>query len=140
MGILLGIVVSVHKNEVIMKKRIPEGVHLFRIFHRICDRWELTEEEQLGLLNMKNAILLNGFKSGKMFPPEDIFRRIGYLLNIYKSLHILLPDAYSADTWIRRPNAGQIFNRKPAIKLMVSDESGIKKVHDYLMCQRYGLS
>lgn len=116
-----------------MKKRMPESVHLFRIFHRICDKWELTEKEQLGLLNMKNSSLLNRFKCGKMVPPEDIFRRIGYLLNIYQALHVLLGDSYDTDKWIRRPNSAPIFNGKPAIKLMLSGESGIKYVRDYLL-------
>lgn len=116
-----------------MKNRIPESVHLFRIFDSICVRWELTEEEQLGLLNMKNSDLLNGFKDGKYLPPEDVFRRIGYLMNIRRALHVLLGDCYDADKWIRRPNSARMFNGKPAIKLMLSDESGIKKVRDYLL-------
>lgn len=116
-----------------MKNRTPESVHLFRIFDRICVRWELTEEEQLGLLNMKNSRLLNDFKLGKMIPPEDVFRRVGYLLNIYRALHVLLGDCYDADKWIRRPNAAPMFKGKPAIKLMLSDISGIKKVRDYLL-------
>lgn len=124
---------SVHESEVIMKKRIPESVHLFRIFHRISSRWELTEEEQLGLLNMKNADLLNKFKDGKMVPPEDVFRRIGYLLNIYRAIHVLIGDSYEADQWIRRPNSAPMFKGRPAIRLMLSDISGIKKVRDYLL-------
>lgn len=116
-----------------MKNRTPESVHLFRIFDRICVRWELTEKEQLGLLNMKNSRLLNDFKSGKMFPPEDVFRRIGYLMNIYRALHVLLGDCYEADKWIRRLNSAPMFNGKPAIKLMLSGEPGIKYVRDYLL-------
>lgn len=118
-----------------MKKQELESIYLFKIFSRICERWELTEEEQLGLLNMKNSSLLDRFKRRKAVPPEDVFRRIGYLLNIYRTLHVILDDGYAADTWIRRRNSAPMFKGKPAIKLMTSDVSGVKKVRDYVLSQ-----
>lgn len=120
-----------------MRNRRKEGVFLMRIFKEISTKWNLTDEEQLRLLNVKSMRFFRDFEKGRKIPPEELFRRVGYLLSIYRTLDVLLPDAYAAYNWIRRPNSARICNGKPAIKLMLSGEEGIKKVRDYLLAERY---
>lgn len=131
----LVIVLSVPENEVSMKNRKSQHAFLFLIFFRISKDWNLAEREQLDLLNLKSAKVLRDFESGKKIPPEELFRRIGYLMNIHQALKVILPDAHAANTWIRRRNSAHMFSGKPAIELMTSDNDGIRKVRDYLMSQ-----
>jgi len=51
---------------------------------------------------------------------RDTLERISYVLGIYKSLQILLPDPAAADGWIRRPNDAPPFGGKPALARMLS--------------------
>ena len=116
-----------------MKSRQSQHAFLFTIFHRLSQYWNLTEKEQLDLLNVKSAEILSDFEIGRKVPPEELFRTIGYLWNIYISLRTLLPDEHSANTWIRRKNYAKLFSGKPAIEIMLSGSDGIKKVRDYLL-------
>jgi len=118
-----------------MKSRNNSQDAIFKAFSRIAEQWNLTEEEQLDLLNMKSLGLLKDFKRGVRIPPEDVFTRIYYLAKIYGSLHVLFSDSRVANTWIRRPNSFRISHCRTAIELMTSNEAGVKMVYDYLMSQ-----
>lgn len=118
-----------------MRNRRKEGVFLIRIFKGISARWNLTADEQLELLNVKSMRVFRDFEKGRKIPPEELFRRVGYLLSISRTLDILLPDAYAADNWIRRPNSARIFGGRPALNLMLSGEEGIRTVRDYLLAE-----
>jgi hypothetical protein len=45
------------------------------------------------------------------------------VLGIYKSLHVLYPEARFADAWVRMPNANPVFGGRPPLTLMT--EAGI---------------
>src|SRR6202030_3048382 len=53
-------------------------------------------------------------------------RRISYLVGIYKSLHILLPDDL-ADGWVTQPNDNLLFRGQAPVDYMV--RSGIPTWH-----------
>jgi len=118
-----------------MKNRDKESILLFKVFLRIAHDWNLTEKEQLDLLNVKSMKILRDFESGNIVLQEELSRRIGYLMNIQQALKVLLPDTHAANTWIRRENSAPMFNGRPAINLMIFDESFIRKVRDYLFSQ-----
>ena len=71
--------------------------------------------------------------------PGDTLERISYLLGIFKALHVLLPDEYAADGWIKKPNAAPLFAGKRALDRMLSGRvSDLFVVRQYLDAQRGG--
>ena len=112
-----------------------------RAFSNIARLWKLDTEEQL--------ILLGGpprstFFKWKKSPDtaslgRDALERISYLLGIYKSLQILLPDPNAADAWIRKPNEASIFGGKSALERMLSGNvADLYVVRQYLDAMRGG--
>jgi hypothetical protein len=69
--------------------------------------------------------------------PGDTLERLSYLLGIYKSLQILLPDPEAADAWIRKPNAAALFGGGSALERMLSGQvADLYVVRQYLDSQR----
>lgn len=67
---------------------------------------------------------------------RDTLERISYVLGIYKSLQVLVPDRASSDNWIRKPNKAAIFGGGSALERMlsgnVSDLYVVRKFLDVL--------
>jgi hypothetical protein len=103
-----------------------------RAFFQIADAWKLTTDEQMTLLGSPaRSTFFKLKKEGGMFS-QDTKERISYVLGIYQALQILLPDTKSADEWIRRPNAANIFNGESALSLMLGG-----RVADLFIVRRY---
>ena len=69
----------------------------------------------------------------------DTLERLGYILNIYAALQILLPIQERADAWVRQPNTAPLFGGEPALKRMLGGRVGdLKVVADYLDAMRGG--
>lgn len=112
-----------------------------RAFQGIAREWALTPKEQLALLAVpettyrrwKTAAL-----EGKDVPLDPgTFERLGYILGIYKNLHILLPQ--NPAQWIRNPNSNPIFGGKPALnRMMAGNVADLFVVRQYLDAWRGG--
>jgi hypothetical protein len=111
-----------------------------RAFFKIADKWSLNVEEQMTVLGLEARSTYFKWKrdlDGSL--PKDTLERISYILGIYKSLQILLPDNEAADTWIKRPNDAPLFEGKPALKRLLSGQVGdLYIVRQYLDGQRGG--
>jgi hypothetical protein len=90
-----------------------------RSFFRIADAWELSSEEQRGLLGWPAESTFYKYKSGNVGTlPYDMLIRISLVLGIYKDLRILYPEAGLADRWIKLPNSNPLLGGSPALALM----------------------
>jgi hypothetical protein len=91
-----------------------------RGFLRIGQAWDLSVEEQRGLLGWPAASTYYKYKAGQIGTLSyDTLTRISLLLGIYKAVHILYPDDALADRWVKLPNSNPMFGGKPALTLMV---------------------
>lgn len=106
-----------------------------RAFFRIAGSWGLNTEEQRVLLGAPGRSTYFKWKSA----PEsadlkrDTLERLSYILGIYKSLQILLPDPAAADAWIKKTNASSVFGGKSALDRMLGGNIGdLVAVRQYL--------
>ncbi len=81
---------------------------IFNIF----SRWNLAGGQQMTLLGLNNEKTLYNWKNHpeKARLTRDLLERASYILGIYKSLQILLPDQALADRWLSTPNDNPLFN------------------------------
>ena len=112
-----------------------------RAFFAIARDWGLNTEEQMVLLGAPGRSTFFKWKSA----PEsadlkrDTLERLSYLLGIYKALQILLPDATSADAWVRKPNSAPLFGGRSAIDRMLGGNvADLVAVRQYLDARRGG--
>jgi len=109
-----------------------------RAFAKIAEAWGLTVAEQLRLLGIASR---STFFKWRREPdprlPQDTLERLSYLLGIYKSLQILLPDPKAADEWVRRPNSAPPFGGGTALERMLSGQvADLYVVRQYLDSER----
>lgn len=106
-----------------------------RAFERIAQAWQLSVDEQLCLLGQPPR---STFFAWRKHPeraslPRDTLERLSYLLGIWKSLQILLPDAAAADAWVRQPNAAPAFGGRSALaRMLAGNVSDLHAVRTYL--------
>lgn len=112
-----------------------------RAFFRIAGSWGLNTEEQMVLLGAPGRSTYFKWKSA----PEaadlkrDTLERLSYILGIYKSLQILLPDTTAADAWIKKTNTAPLFGGKSALDRMLGGNTGdLLAVRQYLDARRGG--
>ncbi len=105
-----------------MRKRMSAPA--VRSFLKIAKSWDLSVDEQRGLLGWPAASTYYKYKAGEVATLSfDTLTRISLMLGIYKALHILYPDDALADRWVKLPNGNPMFGGRPALSLMV--EGGI---------------
>src|SRR3982751_1190761 len=76
-----------------------------RAFENIADAWGLSIAEQLTLLGIASrSTFFKWRRERNPKLPRDTLERLSYLLGIYKSLQILLPDPQIADQWVCKQN------------------------------------
>ena len=81
-----------------------------RAFANIAEAWGLSVAEQLTLLGIASrSTFFKWRRERQPRLPQDTLERLSYLLGIYKSLQILLPDTRAADEWVRKPNEAAPF-------------------------------
>jgi len=104
----------------------------------IAEHWDLSIAEQLKLLGIASRSTY--FKWRRMHEPRlprDTLERLSYLLGIYKSLQILLPEAHAADEWVRKPNTAAPFEGRSALDRMLSGQvADLYVVRQYLDAER----
>jgi len=109
-----------------------------RAFVRIAEAWGLTVAEQLKLLGIASRSTFFKWRR-EQAPrlPQDTLERLSYLLGIYKSLQILLPDPRVADQWVRKPNNAPPFGGSSALERMLSGQvADLYVVRQYLDAER----
>jgi hypothetical protein len=109
-----------------------------RAFVNIAEAWGLTIAEQLKLLGIASrSTFFKWRRERNPRLPRDTVERLSYLLGIYKSLQILLPDAKLADQWVRKPNTAPTFGGRSALDRMLSGQvADLYVVRQYLDAQR----
>jgi hypothetical protein len=112
-----------------------------RAFFRIARDWDLSADEQIVLLGSPGRSTFFKWKATPQTARlgRDTLERLSLLLGIYKALQILLPQATSADTWIKRPNSAPPFGGRRAIdRLLAGNISDLVAVRQYLDAMRGG--
>jgi hypothetical protein len=104
----------------------------------IAEHWGLSIAEQLKLLGIASrSTFFKWRRERDPRLPGDTLERLSYLLGIYKSLQILLPDARAADNWIRKPNTAALFGGRSALERMLSGQvADLYVVRQYLDAER----
>ncbi|MYI89688.1 MAG: DUF2384 domain-containing protein [Gammaproteobacteria bacterium] len=111
-----------------------------RAFFRIAQLWNLSNDEQMILLGISaRSTYYKWKKNTDVVLSRDTLERISYILGIYKSLQILLPDQKLADEWVKRPNSAPLFDGRSALDLMMSGRvADLFIVRQYLDAERGG--
>jgi len=114
------------------------GGPALRAFANIAEAWGLSVAEQLKLLGIASrSTFFKWRREREPRLPQDTLERLSYLLGIYKSLQILLPDTHAADAWVRQPNSAPPFGGNSALERMLSGQvADLYVVRQYLDAQR----
>jgi hypothetical protein len=109
-----------------------------RAFVNIAEAWDLSIAEQLKLLGIASrSTFFKWRRERDPKLPRDTLERLSYVLGIYKSLQILLPDPKAADAWIRKPNTAVPFGGRSALERMLSGQvADLYVVRQYLDAER----
>jgi len=109
-----------------------------RAFVNIAEAWKLSVDDQLKLLGIgSRSTFFKWRRERNPRIPGDTLERLSYLLGIYKSLQILLPDNHAADAWIRQPNKAAPFGGRSALERMLSGQvADLYVVRQYLDAER----
>jgi hypothetical protein len=106
-------------------------------FTSLADAWNISTDEQIKLLGSPGRSTFFKWKKEGGAIPRDAMERISHLFGIYKALQILIPDAVSADEWIKKEN--KYFRNQSALDVMLGgDVVDIYRVRQYLDAQRGG--
>ena len=110
---------------------------LGRIADGLAQAWDLTEAEEIALLGLADSSALIDLRS---LPPEqasaETIERLSMLIDIYKALHTLLPEAAAANCWPRASNKAPMFGGSSALDVMMAGGvSKISEVRSYLWSQ-----
>lgn len=101
----------------------------------LFEHWKLTTAEQSTLLGLSpdSRSAVSRYKKGEPLPDQtDLLGRVGHLLAIHRSLHVLFPyNRNLVYQWVRLPNAR--FDGRSALDVMCNDGFlGIVAVRRYL--------
>jgi hypothetical protein len=109
-----------------------------RAFANIAEAWGLSVADQLSLLGIgSRSTFFKWRRETSPRLPRDTLERLSYLLGIYKSLQILLPDPKAADEWVRKPNHAPLFGGRSALERMLSGQvADLYVVREYLDAER----
>lgn len=106
----------VHKVNLPARRLAGPGL---RAFFRIMEAWQIEEPLQVRILGATQPTYVRWKRDpDRARLPRDTLERISYVLGIYKSLQILLPDPRIADRWVRQPNLHPLFVGLPPIARM----------------------
>jgi hypothetical protein len=106
-----------------------------RAFANIAQAWGLSIDEQLALLGQPPRSTFFAWRKApdKAALSRDTLERLSNIVGIWKSLQILLPDAASADAWLRKPNTAAPFGGNSALsRMLAGNVSDLNLVRRYL--------
>ena len=131
-----------HASSAVDVRSSAAGAAALRTFFRIAEAWKLDNADQLALLGLRSRTTLAAWrKGGEIAPSPDTLERLSYVFGVYKALQMLLPSSEAADEWIRKPNAGPLFNGASALdRLRAGKVADLFLVRQYLDVQRGGWS
>ncbi len=111
-----------------------------RTFFNIANAWELSNEDQRGLLGWPAGSTFFKYKAGDIGTLSfDALMRISLVLGIYKDLHILYPEPALADRWIKLPNTNLLFGgQTPLALILAGGMDGLYQVRRLLDGRRGG--
>lgn len=109
---------------------------IFNIF----SRWRLTSAQQMTLLGLSKKTLDNWKKQPeKTKLTLDLLERASYILEIYKSLQMLLPDQALADRWLATPNDNPLFNGTAPLECLLDKQvAGLVVIRSFLDAEQGG--
>ena len=108
---------------------------------KILGQWSLTGAQQMTLLGLSNEKTLYNWKNHpeKAKLTRDLLERASYILGIFKSLEILLPDSDLADHWLTTPNDNPAFNgTAPLDRVLAGQVTDLALVRNFLDAERGG--
>jgi hypothetical protein len=115
-------------NDPHVRKQL--GVMILRLF----ELWNLDTASQLNLLGKSETSrkVLSDMKQGTLAHQRDLLDRIGWLLAIHKSLHLLYPDNPTLRyDWVNRRN--KILNHETPLDIMKKEGIiGLSQISHYL--------
>lgn len=110
---------------------------LIRVFDGLAGAWRLEATEILAVLGLDDAAELKQLRATVIEQVGiEIIERVVILLDIFKAINTLLPEADRADAWIRATNAAPIFNGRSALDVMTHEGlAGLRGVRAYIQAQ-----
>ena len=107
-------------------------------FFNIAELWGLNNEQEITLLGNPPRSTFFKWKKNKVGKlSHDTLERISYVLGIYKSLQVLLPNEQAADGWVKKPNSAPLFNSQTALdKMLAGRVVDLADVRRYLDAER----
>lgn len=125
-------------QELTAQKRRDLTGPAIRAFLRLIERWSLSDAEARRLLGDVSRTTLHNWRTD---PPaalgRDTLERISYLLGIYKSLRILLPQKERADGWVREKNLA-FGDQSPLERMLAGNIADLLEVRRYVDHARGG--
>ena len=111
----------VAQAEQLLRRGSGIASSLLPAIFNIFSQWRLTGAQQMTLLGLSNEKTLYNWKSQpeKAKLTRGLLERASYILGIYQSLQILLPDQVLADQWLATPKQpGHFAARRRQSQLM----------------------
>ncbi len=127
--------------EQLLQRGSAVTASLLPAIFNIFSQWSLTGGQQMTLLGLGNEKTLYNWKNHpeKAKLTRDMLERASYILGIYKSLQILLPDPTLADHWLSTPNDNPIFNGiAPLDRILAGQVIDLALVRNFLDSERGG--
>lgn len=117
-----------HRNQQPLLAKKLSGPSL-KAFRAICDRWQLSIDEASDLMgNPPRGLFAQWFTNQENVLLDELqIKRISYLLAIYNSLKVYLPDQESSLAWVRCPNDDGFFAGKSPLEQMRKGRLGYLK-------------
>lgn len=110
--------------EQLLQRGFSVSSSLLPTIFNIFSHWHLIGAQQMTLLGLSNEKTLYNWKNQpeKAKLTRDLLERTSYILGIYKSLQILLPDQELADQWLSTPNDNPLFNGMPPLDRLLAGQ------------------
>jgi hypothetical protein len=128
-------------TEQILDRGKSVAISLLPALFNIFEKWGLSGKQQMILLGQTNEKTIYNWKNNpeKAKLSKDLLERASYILGIYKSLQILLPDESQADAWLSSPNDNPNFNNAtPLARMLAGHVVDLAEVRNFLDAERGG--
>jgi hypothetical protein len=111
------------------------GLVSIKLFFKICDQWQLNDNQCMTLAGVTSRTTLHTWKKkleqGKSLTlAPDTLERLSYVAGIYKGVQLLFSDKTLWKDWVKQPNSD--FNGQSALERML-----VGRVVDLADVRRY---